>query len=438
MYFQKNTHQETPKVAVYTLGCKLNFSETSTITRDLVQRGFKQVDFSERADLYIVNTCSVTQNADRKCRKVIRRALDQSPDAFIAVMGCYSQLKPEEIADIDGVDLILGTKDKFSLINHLDSLKKKAKSQILWSNVNKVTDFIPSVSLKERTRAFLKIQDGCDYMCTFCTIPLARGDSRSNRIRNIIKTASDIANTTVSEIVLTGVNVGDFGRNDGETFFELIQQLDRVEGLDRIRISSIEPNLLSDDIISFVALSKRFVPHFHLPLQSGSNRILRLMKRRYTKEFYATRVRTIKRIMPDCCIGVDVLVGFPGETERDFRYTFDFLSELEVSYLHVFTYSPRLNTDAIRRKQSVGKEKKSRRSKLLHDLSDQKRWHFYNQHISDIQPVLFETYHKGILTGLTKNYIRVEVEGERALVRRIADVRLLSNHGRFIRGELLP
>ena len=437
MFFHADIKIGHMKVVFQTLGCKLNFSETSTIARELCQHGFERVDFSEKADLYVINTCSVTKNAEKKCRKVIRRVVRQSPNAFVAVIGCYAQLKPEEITKIRNVDLILGTKEKLDLRDFLDSPKKKNRSQIFRCDIGHITTFVPSFSLNERTRAFLKIQDGCDYNCAYCTIPLARGASRSDSINNIIQTAKEIAKMDIKEVVLTGVNIGDFGRYTGETFLELIQQLDSIEGIDRIRISSIEPNLLSDKIISFIAQSNRFVPHFHIPLQSGSDRILKLMRRRYNRKLYADRVTMIKTLMPECCIGVDVMVGFPGEIERDFLESFNFISELDVSYLHVFTYSEREKTEALNIQGAVTREEGARRSKILHFLSEKKKRHFYSQHIGEVMSVLFETYHNGVLSGKTKNYIRVQVAGSKTLTGRIGEVKLHSNVGKYVRGELL-
>src|SRR6187402_1618884 len=337
------------KVAFYTLGCKLNYSETSTISRMFEQKGYKKVDFTDTPDIFIINTCSVTENADKKCHKIVREARSISPDAYVAIIGCYAQLKPAEIASIPGVDAVLGAAEKFRLVELLDGFVRPAHAQVFASDIEKANRFNTSYSLHDRTRTFLKVQDGCDYSCSFCTIPLARGASRSDSVENIVKTAMEIAQTEVREIVLTGVNTGDFGIQDGtrvERFIDLIKALDEVEGIDRFRISSIEPNLLTDEIISFVAQSKRFVPHFHIPLQSGSNKILKLMRRRYQRELYVARVEKIKSVMPHACIGVDVIVGFPGETQDDFLETYSFLNELNISYLHVFTYSERENTIA--------------------------------------------------------------------------------------------
>lgn len=367
------------KVAFYTLGCKLNYSETSTISRMFEQKGYQKVDFTETPDIFIINTCSVTENADKKCQKVVREARSISPEAYVAIIGCYAQLKPKEIAEIPGVDAVLGAAEKFRLVELLDGFVRKPVTEVFTSDIEKANRFNTSYSIHDRTRTFLKVQDGCDYSCTFCTIPLARGNSRSDSIANIVRTAEEIAGTEVKEIVLTGVNTGDFGLQEGvrkEKFIDLIRALDHVEGIDRFRISSLEPNLLNDDIIDFVAQSKRFVPHFHIPLQSGSNKILKRMKRRYLRELYAERVNSIKARMPHCCIGVDVIVGFPGETHEDFLETYQFLNELDISYLHVFTYSERENTPASTMDVVVPRNKRAERSKMLHMLSDKKEESF--------------------------------------------------------------
>ena len=424
-------------MAFQTLGCKLNYAETSTLARDLYQNGFERVDFSKMADLYVINTCSVTENADRKCRKIIRQALRQSPHAFVAVTGCYAQLKPEEIAKIPGVDIVLGASEKFDLVNHVNSLEKRGKGHYTGCDIEHASSFFPSYSIGERTRSFLKVQDGCDYSCSFCTIPLARGASRSDSVGNTVEMAKKIARKGVREIVLTGVNIGDFGSTTGESLLQLIQELDEVDGFDRIRISSIEPNLLTDEIISFVSQSKNFVPHFHVPLQSGSNKVLSLMRRRYRRELYHDRVHYIKTIMPDCSIGADVIVGFPGETEEDFLESFEFISGLDVSYLHVFTYSERADTAALAIRAVVPTQERTRRSKMMHSLSDRKRECFYDQNLGRSLPVLFETRHNGVLVGLTENYVRVRTLGSENLLNDIRDVTLRSNHGKYVEGELL-
>lgn len=425
------------RAAFHTLGCKLNFSETSTIARDLAEKGFKRVDFSMEADLYVINTCSVTGEADRKCRKVIRQAMRRCPNAFVAVTGCYAQLKPDEVAGIPGVDLVLGTGDKFDLPGHLDSLTKRESPEIYGCEVRDVRSFQASMSLGDRTRSFLKVQDGCDYNCSYCTIPMARGRSRSGSIQNILRSAREIADAGVKEIVLSGVNVGDFGRANGESFLDLLELLDEVKGVDRIRISSIEPNLLTNDIISFVANSRRFVPHFHIPLQSGSNKILRSMKRRYSRQMYADRVKTIKMLMPDCCIGADVMVGFPGETEKDFLDSLRFISRLDLSYLHVFTYSERSMTAALDIPEVVPPAERARRSRCLRRLSHEKRKIFYEQYVGRRMNVLFESHQGGILSGLTGNYIRVHAPGPRSLRGDVGEVILISSEKMFMKGELL-
>jgi threonylcarbamoyladenosine tRNA methylthiotransferase MtaB len=416
------------KVAFYTLGCKLNYSETSTISRKFEEKGYKKVDFTDTPDIFIINTCSVTENADKKCHKIVREARGISPDAYVAIIGCYAQLKPEEIASIPGVDAVLGAAEKFRLVELLDDFVRKPQPEVFASDVETANTFNTSYSMHDRTRTFLKVQDGCDYSCSFCTIPLARGASRSDSLANIIKTASEIAATDVKEIVLTGVNTGDFGLQDGkrvERFIDLIKALETVEGIDRFRISSIEPNLLSDEIIDFVSTSKRFVPHFHIPLQSGSNKILKLMRRRYQRELYASRVEKIKSVMPHCCIGVDVIVGFPGETHDDFLETYQFLNELDISYLHVFTYSERDNTLAATLNGSVSSKERAERSKMLHNLSDKKRRKFYEDHIGKELTVLFENdIENGMMHGFTQNYIRVAAKYDPMLINELKHVRL--------------
>jgi threonylcarbamoyladenosine tRNA methylthiotransferase MtaB len=421
------------KVAFYTLGCKLNFSETSTISRLFEQKGYHKVDFNEKPDIFIINTCSVTENADKKCRKVVKEALKISPEAYIAIIGCYAQLKPKEIAEIPGVDAVLGAAEKFRLVELLDGFVKKPAPQILTSAIQEVKQFNHAYSQNDRTRTFLKVQDGCNYSCTFCTIPLARGESRSDSIANILASVEKIAGTDVKEIVLTGVNLGDFGLQNGlrkERFADLVKALDQIEGISRFRISSIEPNLLTNEIIHFVASSERFVPHFHIPLQSGSNKILKLMRRRYLRELYADRISTIKSLMPHACIGVDVIVGFPGETEEDFLETYQFLNELDISYLHVFTYSERENTPAIHMTGIVSSADRSIRSKMLHILSDKKRRHFYEQQIGRTSTVLFEEdIEGGCMHGFTENYVRVKVKYDPLLINELKKVRLTSIDG---------
>ncbi|WP_026464189.1 tRNA (N(6)-L-threonylcarbamoyladenosine(37)-C(2))-methylthiotransferase MtaB [Adhaeribacter aquaticus] len=409
------------KVAFYTLGCKLNFSETSSISRIFQERGYEKVAFEEKADIYVINTCSVTDNADKKCRKVVKEALKHSPDAFITIVGCYAQLKPKEIAEIPGVHAVLGAAEKFQLVDILDGFEKPEKAAIHASPISAATTFHTAYSFGDRTRTFLKVQDGCDYSCTFCTIPLARGKSRSNAIADVIKAAHEIAQTEVKEIVLTGVNLGDFGIQAGigrkETFYDLVQELDKVEGINRFRISSIEPNLLRDEIIEFVATSKKFMPHFHIPLQSGSDKVLKLMRRRYLREVYTSRVQKIKTLMPHACIGVDVIVGFPGETEEDFLETYNFLNDLNISYLHVFPYSERANTIAVDLPGTVPVKERNRRADMLRILSEKKKRLFYEQNLGTKTTVLFEAdIHNGLMEGFTENYIRVVAKYDPILV----------------------
>lgn len=417
------------KVAFYTLGCKLNFSETSTIARLFQNSGFARVDFYDSPDIFVINTCSVTNNADKECRMVVRKALKQNPDAFIAVIGCYAQLKPEEIASIEGVDIVLGANEKFNLLNYISTLEKKKSAEIFSTEIRQVREFIPSYSMGDRTRSFLKVQDGCDYFCSFCTIPLARGTSRSTSIAETLKTAKEAAATGVKEIVLTGVNLGDFGKRSAsvqqETFLNLIKELDRIDCKIRFRISSIEPNLLSDEVIEFVAGSEKFTPHFHIPLQSGSDKILKLMRRRYERKLYSGRVEKIKSLIPGCCIGADVIVGFPGESGEDFIETYNFLNELEISYLHVFTYSERKNTTAVRIKETVPVTERNRRNKMLQILSEKKRRRFYEQQTGKEFSVLFESENSdGMIYGFTENYIKVKTEFDSFLVNNIKKVLL--------------
>ncbi|GAB4237266.1 MAG: tRNA (N(6)-L-threonylcarbamoyladenosine(37)-C(2))-methylthiotransferase MtaB [Ekhidna sp.] len=413
------------KVAFYTLGCKLNYSETSSISRMFEDRGYAKVDFSETPDIFIINTCSVTENADKKCRKIVKEAKKISPESFVTIIGCYAQLKPKEISDIPGVDAVLGAAEKFRLFDHLDDF---TKGGVFASEIKEAKTYHASHSIADRTRTFLKVQDGCNYGCAFCTIPLARGKSRSDSIENIVSQAREIAKTEVKEVVLTGVNIGDFGIQDGkrkEKFIDLIKALDDVDGIDRFRISSIEPNLLSNEIIEFVAQSKRFVQHFHIPLQSGSDTILRKMNRRYLSDLYRSRVEKIKSLMPDCCIGVDVITGFPGETEEEFLTTYNFLNELDISYLHVFTYSERPNTAAVEMEGVVDQSERTRRSKMLRGLSEKKRRYFYEQHLSNSYNVLFEEdIEDGVMHGFTENYIRVAAKYDPLLINEVKTVRL--------------
>lgn len=401
-------------VALHTLGCKLNFSETSTIGRLLENDGFQKRDFDEVADVYIINTCSVTDNADKECRMLLRRIQHKAPEAMVVVTGCYAQLKPKEIAAMPGVDLVLGAKEKFNIAHHLKEITKGDSAKICSCDIDDVNEFTASHSINDRTRIFLKVQDGCDYNCSFCTIPLARGKSRSDSINNVLANVEAIAAQGAKEIVLTGINLGDFGKGftggkkQEENFIELIKELDEVEGIERFRISSIEPNLLTNEIVEFVSNSKKFMPHFHIPLQSGSDKVLGLMRRRYKRALYAERVNLIKTMMPQCCIGVDVIVGFPGETEEDFMETFNFLHQLDISYLHVFTYSERTNTLATKMKPVVPVNIRHSRNKRLRNLSYQKMQYFTNLHIGKTRKVLFESKNKnGMLEGYTDNYIKV-------------------------------
>jgi threonylcarbamoyladenosine tRNA methylthiotransferase MtaB len=416
------------KVAFYTLGCKLNYSETSTIGRMFNKAGFDTVDFTDTPDVFVINTCSVTENADKKCKKIVKEALKVSPNAYVTIVGCYAQLKPKEIAEIPGVDMVLGAAEKFQLVDYITDLTKNPKALVYNQPVSEANQFVSSYSFGDRTRTFLKVQDGCDYSCTFCTIPLARGASRSDTIEHVLEQARQIAESGVKEIVLTGVNLGDFGIRDGQRedkFFDLVKALDEVEGIDRIRISSIEPNLLSDEIIAFIAQSKRFVPHFHIPLQSGNNKILSLMRRRYKRELYTERVAKIKELMPDCCIGVDVIVGFPGETREDFIDTYNFLNGLDVSYLHVFTYSERENTLAAEMPNPVPGSTRADRSKMLHILSDKKRRAFYESQLNKTDEVLFEGDIKdGHMHGFTRNYVKVRAKYDPVLVNELKKVTL--------------
>ncbi|MGB0887846.1 MAG: tRNA (N(6)-L-threonylcarbamoyladenosine(37)-C(2))-methylthiotransferase MtaB [Vicingaceae bacterium] len=415
------------KVSLYTLGCKLNFSESSTVARMFEEEGFARVDFNDSPDVFVINTCSVTENADKKCKQLVKKALKINPDAFVAIIGCYAQLKPEEIAEIYGVDMVLGASEKFKIVEHFQNLEKKEQAAVFASKIKEVNEFVPSYSKGDRTRSFLKIQDGCDYFCTFCTIPLARGKSRNHSVAETVKVAKEVALTAAKEVILTGVNIGDFGqgKEGAETFFDLIKELDKIEGIERYRISSIEPNLLANDIIEFVAQSDKFMPHFHIPLQSGSNKILKAMRRKYLKELYVERVARIKELMPHACIGVDVIIGFPGETEEDFLETYNFLNELDVSYLHVFTYSERQNTTAIKMDGVVPKVERSKRSKMLHILSNKKKRYFYEQFIGKENTVLFESeQHEDYLNGFTDNYIKVRVPFSEDLQNQIKTVTL--------------
>lgn len=418
------------KVAFYTLGCKLNFSETSTISRKFQEKGYEKVDFSETPDIYIINTCSVTENADKKCKKVVKEAQKINPEAYVAIIGCYAQLKPKEISEIPGVDAVLGAAEKFRLIELLDDFVKTPEARVLASEIKEATAFNNAYSINDRTRTFLKVQDGCNYHCAFCTIPLARGKSRSDSIENIVRSAKEIAATDVKEIVLTGVNIGDFGIQEGrreERFLDLVKAVDMVEGINRIRISSIEPNLLTNETIDYVSQSNRFVPHFHVPLQSGNNKILRKMRRRYLRELYEDRVSKIKKLMPHCCIGVDVIVGFPGESHEDFLDTYHFLNELPVSYLHVFTYSERANTRAAAMDEVVPLKERQQRSKMLRTLSEKKKRQFYEESLGQMATVLFEDdVADGMMHGFTENYVRVAAKYDPMLINELKTVTLKS------------
>ena len=412
-------------VAFYTLGCKLNFSETSSIGRQLTEAGMKKVPFEAGADVYVVNTCSVTDNADKKCKKIVKEALRHNPNAFVAIVGCYAQLKPNEIAKIPGVDMVLGAAEKFNIENYLDDINKREVAVVKEGKIKEVLDYHASYSIGDRTRSFLKVQDGCDYFCSFCTIPLARGKSRSDNIENIVKQATEIVSQGIKEIVLTGVNTGDFGVDTDENFYQLLQALEKVEGLERIRISSIEPNLLTNEIIELVAQSKNIVPHFHIPLQSGSDKILQSMRRRYLTELYTSRVEKIKELMPHCCIGVDVIVGYPGEEHTDFIDTYNYLNELNISYLHVFTYSERVNTTAYKLPGKVNMSERADRSKMLHILSDKKRLAYYNEHVGNTYPVLWEAENdQDVMYGFTSNYIKVKTKYDPMLVNEVTEVEI--------------
>tara|TARA_R110002096_G_scaffold126532_3_gene273631 strand:- start:63186 stop:64526 length:1341 start_codon:yes stop_codon:yes gene_type:complete len=419
------------KVAFHTLGCKLNFSETSTIARDFKQSSYQEVKFEESADVYVINTCSVTHNADKECKYWVKKALQSNEEAFVVVVGCYAQLKPNEIATIEGVDLVLGATEKFKITDYLEDLSKNDLGEVHSCEIDEADFYVGSYSIGDRTRAFLKVQDGCDYKCTYCTIPLARGISRSDSLENVINNAKKIVEEGAKEIVLTGVNIGDYGKGEfghkkhEHTFLDLIKNLDQVEGIDRFRISSIEPNLLKNETINFVSKSRRFVPHFHIPLQSGSNEILAQMKRRYQKELYQERVKEIKRVMPDCCIGVDVITGFPGEKEDHFLETYNFLNSLDISYLHVFTYSERDNTEAAEMENTIDYGIRKKRSKMLRVLSAKKRRMFYESQLGKVKEVLFEgNFKEGYITGFTENYVKVKALWNPDLINTKRKIRL--------------
>jgi len=419
------------KVAFYTLGCKLNFSETSTIARSFNDEGFDRVDFSEKADMYVINTCSVTENADRRFKDIVKQAQKGNADAFIAAIGCYAQLKPQELADVNGVDLVLGATEKFRITDYINDLAKNDFGEVHSCEIKDADFYVGSYSIGDRTRAFLKVQDGCDYVCAFCTIPLARGISRSEALNKVLLNAKEISNQGIKEIVLTGVNIGDYGKGEfgnkkhQHTFLELIQELDNVDGIERVRISSIEPNLLKNETIQFVSSSKAFVPHFHIPLQSGSNELLRLMKRRYKRELYVEKVKKIKKYMPEACIGVDVIIGFPGETDELFLETYHFLNELDISYLHVFTYSERENTLAASMEGVVPLNVRKKRSKMLRGLSVKKRRSFYESQLNTVHTVLFEGENKkGYILGFTENYIKIKHPWNPELINTTREVLL--------------
>ena len=425
------------RIAFHTMGCKLNFAETSTLSREFIEHGYQRVSYKDIADVYVINTCSVTDKADKEARKLIRQAKRRNPNSSLAVIGCYAQLKSKEIANIEGVDLVLGSEHKFNLLQHIEKITLNNNISVHWSEIEHVNHFSPSYSFGERTRSYLKIQDGCNYTCSFCTIPLARGKSRSGTVEDTIKTAQRIAKTKkVKEIVITGVNIGDFGLHNGESLIQLLREMDELEYIERIRISSIEPNLLSDEIIEFCNESKKFMPHFHIPLQSGSDRILKLMRRRYNTDYYQTLIEKIKNINKDTCIGVDVIVGFPGETDSDFLATYEFLSSIDVSYLHVFSYSERQNTDAYHYINHVSKKNKSERSKTLHNLSNKKRHDFYNKFLNQKRKVLYEGMKNGKVIGHTDNYVRVEVEPNAQLINSVQRTRLLNNLGDSLFGRI--
>jgi threonylcarbamoyladenosine tRNA methylthiotransferase MtaB len=424
--------EQKKRVAFYTLGCKLNFSETSTIARNFQQEGFERVDFEEVADIYVINTCSVTENADKQFKQIVKKALKNNEKAFVAAVGCYAQLKPEELAAVDGVDLVLGATEKFKITDYLNDLSKNDLGEIHSCEIEEANFYVGSYSIGDRTRAFLKVQDGCDYKCTYCTIPLARGISRSDELENVLKNAKEISQQGIKEIVLTGVNIGDYGKGEfgnkkhEHTFLELVQALDEVEGIERLRISSIEPNLLKNETIDFVSKSRTFVPHFHIPLQSGSNDILKKMKRRYLRELYVDRVNKIREVMPDACIGVDVIVGFPGETDEHFLETYHFLNELGISYLHVFTYSERDNTEAAEMEGIVPGNVRSKRSKMLRGLSVKKRRAFYESQIGTTRTVLFEAENKeGYIHGFTENYVKIKTPWNPELVNTLHEIKLI-------------
>jgi len=419
------------KVAFYTLGCKLNFSETSTIARTFTNEGFERVEFEEKADIYVINTCSVTDNADKRFKSIVKNALKQNDEAFLIAIGCYAQLKPEELAAVDGVDLVLGATEKFNVTSYINDLTKNNLGEVHSCEISDADFYVGSYSIGDRTRAFLKVQDGCDYKCTYCTIPLARGISRSDTVQNVLDNAKEISSKGIKEIVLTGVNIGDYGKGEfgnkkhEHTFLDLVKELDKVEGIHRLRISSIEPNLLKDETIDFVSTSSSFVPHFHIPLQSGSDELLKKMKRRYLKDTYTNRVSRIKETMPNACIGVDVIVGFPGETDALFLETYNYLNDLDISYLHVFTYSERPNTEAVALNGIIPKKVRAKRSKMLRGLSAKKRRFFYESQLGNSLTALFESENKeGYIHGFTENYVKVKTPWNPELVNTLHEITL--------------
>lgn len=419
------------KVAFYTLGCKLNFSETSTIARSFENEGFERVDFTEKADIYVINTCSVTENADKRFKTIVKQAQKVNENAYLIAVGCYAQLKPEELAAVNGVDLVLGATEKFKITDYLNDLTKNDFGEVHSCEINEADFYVGSYSIGDRTRAFLKVQDGCDYKCTYCTIPLARGISRSDKLENVLNNAAEISEQGIKEIVLTGVNIGDYGKGEfgnkkhEHTFLDLVKALDEVEGIERLRISSIEPNLLKNETIDFVSKSRTFVPHFHIPLQSGSDEVLKLMRRRYMSDLYVDRVKSIKEVMPNACIGVDVIVGFPGETEEHFLETYNFLNELDISYLHVFTYSERDNTPAAEMDGVVPLKLRKKRSKMLRGLSAKKRRSFYESQLGNTGTVLFEGENKeGYIHGFTENYVKVKAPWDPSMVNTLQKIKL--------------
>ena len=434
------------KVAFYTLGCKLNFSETSTIARSFENEGFERVEFSEKADIYVINTCSVTENADKRFKTIVKQAQKANEDAFLIAVGCYAQLKPEELAAVDGVDLVLGATEKFKITDYLNDLTKNDHGEVHSCEINEADFYVGSYSIGDRTRAFLKVQDGCDYKCTYCTIPLARGISRSDKLENVLNNASEISEQGIKEIVLTGVNIGDYGKGEfgnkkhEHTFLDLVKALDEVDGIERLRISSIEPNLLKNETIDFVSKSRTFVPHFHIPLQSGSDEILKLMRRRYMSDLYVDRVNKIREVMPNACIGVDVIVGFPGETEEHFLETYNFLNELDISYLHVFTYSERDNTPAAEMDGVVPLKIRKKRSKMLRGLSAKKRRAFYESQLNNECTVLFEGENKeGYIHGFTENYVKVKAPWDPGKVNTLQKIKLTEiDEDGLVRFEEIP